>query len=40
MIEAYFVTWFWKNLIWMCWMGQIIYFGINHMDFEKLKGKL
>ncbi len=26
MIEAYFVTWFWKNLIWMCWMGQIIYF--------------
>ena len=24
-LEAYYVTWFWKNLIWMCWAGQIIY---------------
>ena len=24
MIEAYIVTWFWKNLIWMCFIGQIV----------------
>ncbi len=24
MIEAYLVTWFWKNLIWMCFIGQIV----------------
>jgi hypothetical protein len=24
MIEAYYVTWFWKNLIWLCFFGQMI----------------
>ena len=24
MIETYLVTWFWKNLIWMCFIGQIV----------------
>ena len=23
-LEAYYVTWFWKNLIWICWGSAII----------------
>ena len=23
-LEVYYVTWFWRNLIWMCWLGATI----------------
>ena len=23
-LEVYYVTWFWKNLIWFCFFGQMI----------------
>jgi len=24
-LEAYYVTWFWKNLIWICWAWATIH---------------
>ena len=33
MIEAYYVTLFWKNLIWICFFGQMIAHAGNQHGF-------